>query len=298
MAYDSYTDRVISSWDFSSQMALWRERALHQAQRAEYYKQDAGHGWHHDESRTLTMGQIDNLNQGQLPDILRRLRTLETASPLNNAAIGRGGLLVYGGGGITIENEGGLKVTGTAEIIGKLIATGIIDFRGEVNISGPLVVEDGGSVTIGSIEFQPDGSAKFGTLTIDPTGKITTGSAEIKPDGSAKFGKFTIAANGDLTSAGTMKIDGATTLNNTLTVASGKKVVVGGLTLENTGTGGGQVNFPGGSITASSALGMLINHATVEIAGTTVKISSLPTTTQPANIYADSNGRLYRSTAA
>lgn len=38
MAYDSYTDRVISSWDFSSQMALWRERALHQAQRAEYYK--------------------------------------------------------------------------------------------------------------------------------------------------------------------------------------------------------------------------------------------------------------------
>jgi hypothetical protein len=246
------------------------------------------------------MGKIDNLsdNTAALRDIIRRIRTLETASPLNNAAVGRGGLLVYGGGGITIENDGGLSVTGTAQIIGKLIATGIIDFRGEVNISGPLVVEDGGSVTIGSIEFQPDGSAKFGTLTFDPDGKITTGTAEINPDGSAKFGKFTISADGDLTSEGSLDIKGPTTLNNDLTVAAGKKIKLGGLTLENTGASGGQINFPGGSITASSALGMLINHATVEIAGTTVKISSLPTTTQPANIYADSNGRLYRSSAA
>ena len=38
MAYDAYSDRVISTWDFGSQMALWRERALHQAQRAEFYR--------------------------------------------------------------------------------------------------------------------------------------------------------------------------------------------------------------------------------------------------------------------
>jgi hypothetical protein len=120
----------------------------------------------------------------------------------------------------------------------------------------------------------------------------------INPDGSAKFGQFTIAANGDLTSEGALDIKGAAALNNDLTVAAGKKVKLGGLTLENTGASGGQVNFPGGSITASVALGMLINHATVEIAGTVVKISSLPTTTQPANLHADSSGRLYRSTAA
>jgi hypothetical protein len=242
------------------------------------------------------MGQIDNLNKSDLSEIWRAIRDLQHAAMLNNAAIGRGGLRVYGGGGITIENDGGLKVTGTAEIIGRLIATGIIDFRGEVNISGPLVVEDGGSVTIGSIEFQPDGSAKFGTLTIDPDGKITTGTAEINPDGSAKFGKFTIAANGDLTSEGSLDIKGPATLNNDLTVAAGKKIKLGGLTLENTGASGGQINFPGGSITASSALGMLINHGTVEIAGTVVKISTLPATTQPANLYADSSGRLFRST--
>ena len=37
MAYD-YADRIVDNWDFAAQMALWRERALHQAQRAEFYK--------------------------------------------------------------------------------------------------------------------------------------------------------------------------------------------------------------------------------------------------------------------
>lgn len=33
MAYD-YPDRVVETWDFAAQCALWRERALHQAERA------------------------------------------------------------------------------------------------------------------------------------------------------------------------------------------------------------------------------------------------------------------------
>lgn len=37
MAYD-YPDRVTDQWDFASQAAIWRERALHQAQRAEHFK--------------------------------------------------------------------------------------------------------------------------------------------------------------------------------------------------------------------------------------------------------------------
>lgn len=243
------------------------------------------------------MSQIDNLNADVVAEIFSRLDKLDRAT-MNHSAIGRGGLRVYGGGGITIENEGGLRVTGTAEIIGRLLATGVVDFEGDVTISGPLVVEDGGSVTIGSIEFQPDGSAKFGTLTIDPEGKITTGTAEINPDGSATFGNFSIAANGDLTSAGTLTIDGAATLNNDLTVAPGKKIKLGGLTLENTGASGGQVNFPGGSITASTALGMLINHATVEIAANTLKFLDLPITALPANLRVDpSTGVVSRSTA-
>lgn len=37
MAYD-YPDRITEQWDFASQAAIWRERALHQAQRAEFFK--------------------------------------------------------------------------------------------------------------------------------------------------------------------------------------------------------------------------------------------------------------------
>lgn len=37
MAYD-YPDRVTDEWSFASQAAIWRERALHQAQRAEHFK--------------------------------------------------------------------------------------------------------------------------------------------------------------------------------------------------------------------------------------------------------------------
>lgn len=37
MAYE-YSDRVVESWDWPAQCAVWRERALHQAQRAEHFK--------------------------------------------------------------------------------------------------------------------------------------------------------------------------------------------------------------------------------------------------------------------
>lgn len=38
MAYDPYRPHATDQWDFMAQIALWRERALHQAQRAEFYK--------------------------------------------------------------------------------------------------------------------------------------------------------------------------------------------------------------------------------------------------------------------
>lgn len=236
------------------------------------------------------MSRIDNLRGGDpFAAVWKAIRDLQTAANANSTAIGAGGIRVHSGGGITIENNGGLLVTGTAEVIGRLLATGIIDFMGEVNISGPLVVEDGGSVTIGSIEFQPDGSAKFGTLTIDPDGKITTGTAEINPDGSAKFGKFTIAVNGDLTSEGSLDIKGPATLNNDLTVAAGKKITLGGLSLENGGAGSATLNLPNGSLTASTALGLLLLHTTsITLASDIIKLDTLPTISGVTpNVYID-----------
>ncbi|SDW32783.1 hypothetical protein SAMN04487912_102342 [Arthrobacter sp. cf158] len=259
------------------------------------------------------MSIIDNQAQGNVRDFDRRLRALEHASNMNSAAIGRGGIRVHSGGVITIEN-GGLMVTGTAEIIGRLIASGLVTFIGDVVISGPLDVSgtvdvsgvmtvlndleiaSGGLFKAGDIELRPDGSAKFGSMEIDPSGKITSGSATINPDGSATFGEFTIAANGDLQSDGSLDINGPATLNSDLTVAPGKTIKLGDLTLENTGAGGGVVNFPNGSVSSTPTLGMLIvSSVALELAAPNLKLSGLPTTTgvEP-NLYMDGSGNIKR----
>lgn len=41
MAYDPYTDAATDQWDFMAQVAIWRERALHNAERAERWKRIA-----------------------------------------------------------------------------------------------------------------------------------------------------------------------------------------------------------------------------------------------------------------
>lgn len=38
MGYDPYRPAATDQWDFMAQVALWRERAIHQGQRAEFYK--------------------------------------------------------------------------------------------------------------------------------------------------------------------------------------------------------------------------------------------------------------------
>jgi len=38
MSYDPYRPAVTDNWDFMAQIALWRERALHQAERAEFFR--------------------------------------------------------------------------------------------------------------------------------------------------------------------------------------------------------------------------------------------------------------------
>lgn len=38
MAYDPYTEARTIDWTWESQCALWRERALHSARRAEHYR--------------------------------------------------------------------------------------------------------------------------------------------------------------------------------------------------------------------------------------------------------------------
>lgn len=249
------------------------------------------------------MGQIDNLKQGDVQDIYRRLRALEFASNQNNMAVGRGGISVYGGGGITIEN-GGLSVTGSATVLGTLIASGVINFTGAVTVSGPmgvsgvltvtnnLVIASGGKITAGSIQLNPDGSASFGTLTISPAGKLTSGSAEINPDGSVKFGNLTISTTGIVT-AGGVSLD-PSYLSGSLRFSNGTYVAAtpNGAQLVKSGAGGGAVTVSAAQADmAAGAGGVIVDNAGVSLMG-------LPTTTQKPNLYQDpTSKRLYRSTA-
>jgi len=252
------------------------------------------------------MGLINNPNQSDIPDILRRLRALENAAPMNNGAVGRGGFEVYDGGVITISN-GGLSVTGTATILGTLIASGIINFTGVVTISGPLtvsglttvtnnlVVASGGKITAGTIELNPDGSAKFGTMTISPTGKITTGTAEINPDGSAKFG------NTNIDTAGRVKVGSSMTLDPT--VSSGALVFSNGAQVFTDATtvqmfkGGSVVQIDSSSAKLQATGGYVnVDSAGVRLDGPLRNSSPSTITGVSPNLYMDGNGNIKKIT--
>lgn len=79
------------------------------------------------------MGRVNNQNSGSLADLERRIRALETATPMNNAAVGRSGFEVYDGGTIDITS-GTLRVNGEAIFTGRLNANGIITLSGTLRL--------------------------------------------------------------------------------------------------------------------------------------------------------------------
>lgn len=261
------------------------------------------------------MAAIDNLADAMkaIQALVRRVERLENNTNQNRSAIGRGGLSVYDGGTITIEN-GGLRVTGSAEIIGTLNANGTINMTGIFIASGDMQL-NGTTVATGDFRVEGpllvDGNTTFnGELNITGITNITgdtTVTGKLVTDGPVDINGLTritgdvevsgtMDVTGDLEVSGTMDINGPATLNNDLTVAEGKKIKLGGLTLENTGTGGGTVNFPNGSVSSSTAFGMLIASAVaVEIGAPVVKVTGIPSTTDvPANVYIDGFGNLKR----
>jgi len=209
------------------------------------------------------MAGLDDLSRGELADILRRLRILETASPLQNASIGEDGLRVYNGGVITIEN-GGLNVTGTATIHGVLNADGTINFTGPVTISGPLTVSGTTNIT--------------GDTTV--TGDFTTngplhvnGTTDIAGD-TTVTGDFDV--NGPMKTTGTLSVEGVTTLKSDLNVTTGGKIKVGSNMTLTPSAYGGSVEFGQGGTLSSTASGIRMGSgsAGVSVNGSSVNITS------------------------
>lgn len=186
------------------------------------------------------MGQIDHLDGNALADLFRRIRALEYASNMNNAAIGRGGIRVHSGGGITIEN-GGLSVTGTATISGTLTNTGTTNLTGTLTATGPTNL-NGPTTIAGNVtstgDFTVNGPTHLnGTTTVAGDTTVT--------------GDFNV--NGPMKTTSTLSVEGVTTLKNDLNVTTGK-VKAGGMTID-PGLFGGSVQFSAGGYLSGTASG-------------------------------------------
>jgi len=230
------------------------------------------------------MGQIDNLNQGTVQDILRRLRALEFSTNQNAMGIGRGGIDVYGGGGITIEN-GGLVVTGSATISGLLEASGTINMTGtftatgDVNLNGP--VDIAGDVTSTGHFTQTGPTDLNGTTTVagdtTVTGDFTvTGPTELNgtttiAGDTTVTGIFTV--NGAMKTTSTLSVEGVTTLKNDLNVTTGGTITAGNVTIDPDAFDGA-LQFGGGRVIYDTGSSLILSNGTssamISITGTQV----------------------------
>ncbi len=234
------------------------------------------------------MSKQRNVNDGDIPDILRRLYRLERQAMLAHSAIGRDGLEVYDGGWIRILN-GGLQVIGTATISGTLDVTGTTNLKGQTSVTGPMEISGTTNIT-GNTNI-------MGELNV--TGPTTLdGETEIGGDTTVSGA---LEVTGAMSTKGTLSVEGVTTLKNDLNVTEGGKIKAGALEIEP--ANGGQINFTGGSLSASANFGALLNNSkavvlqgpVVELKAPTVNISTLPS--KPASeltpIGIDSAGRLH-----
>lgn len=259
------------------------------------------------------MGKFDNLNDSQIPDILRRLARLETASPVNNTAIGRGGIEVYDGGVINVSN-GGLNVVGSGTFTGTLYANGTVAFTGNFTQSGP-------STFTGDTKL--NGPTHINGAT-DITGN-TTVTGDFKVTGPTHL-------EGATDIKGTLSVEGATTLKGDMTLTTGK-IKAGGMTVDPSASGGSVVFSGGGGVQGTSGTtalkgagnaGVLTNTNVNLFAGATaldvtptlvtitgpatvtgnlnanaaITNGGMPTTTIAANMYASASNTFYKVTSA
>lgn len=200
------------------------------------------------------MGAVDNLAGNEaLADLVRRVRRLENGTPLNNSSIGRGGLRIYNGGGITIEN-GGLSVTGSATISGVLEASGSINMSGTFTATGTVRLS--GSTDIwGPLTVTGDTDLD-GLTTINGDTTVTgqlnvTGNTTIAGD-TTVTGDFNV--NGPMKTTGTLDVEGVTTLKNDLNVTGSGKIKFGDMTID-PGLLGGSIQFNAGGYLSGTTSG-------------------------------------------
>lgn len=183
------------------------------------------------------MTSIDNPSRGEFEALLRRIRALETQSPLESSSVSNGRVRFIGGL-LRVDSGGRMEIVGTLQVDGTTTVTGTF------NVDGPWTINGNGEIT--------------GFLRITGPTEIN-GATTI--NGNFWVNGYTRIAAG-LEINGPTTIAGATTLNSTLTIATGQ-ILAGDVTV--TPTGGGSVKVGnlqidgdlGGTIRSPSSIYMV-----------------------------------------
>lgn len=159
----------------------------------------------------------------QVQQLWHAVRAVSKAT-LQNGAIGRAGLRIYDGGILTIEN-GGLSVTGTASVAGTLTGSGTFDWTGPILLKGAVNVT-GNSVFTGTVNVT----------------------------GNSAFG-------GTLAILGATTIGGLVTLNNDLSLGTGR-IIAGPVIIDRLGPAGGRIRSTGQLILGDGSGSVYIDGST------------------------------------
>lgn len=168
--------------------------------------------------------RVDNLKQGELAALTKRVRALETQSSGGHSSVSRGRTRFIGNESLVVEGSqkvtGWLVVTGTLRVVGAFLLEGITTVSGAFTSTGTFTAR-------GRTRFEGD---------------------------TTQVGPFHVQGNADVT--GTLGIKGASTLESDLTVTNGGKILVPGaepMTVGPVGSGNAGVSWTsGGQVTAGS----------------------------------------------
>jgi cytoskeletal protein CcmA (bactofilin family) len=268
------------------------------------------------------MSRIDDTQNGELADLKKRIRKLETRSPLGNTSVSRGRTRFVGPESLQVEGsqrvtgqlyidglevvDGQLRIAGSLVVSGNTDLTGPTSIRGRVDVTGPMNIT--GPTSIQS------STEVLGDLTIG--GKLAIkGQTDIS---GATTVPGSLGITGDLHVQGDTEISGDTKLSGKLTVDDGGNILVAGqpnMLIGKLNNGQAGINFgtavlysdgartalragsslvgaePSGAQCSYNGDGFRADSSGIWIAG----LPAVPAGVFTYGVRADSNGKLYRT---
>ena len=130
------------------------------------------------------MGALDTPGRGEFEDLMRRVRALETQSPLERSSV-KNGRVRFIGGELRIDSGGQLVIKGTLAVDGDSTVTGTFTVSGPWNLTGTGTITGATSITgnvtvagklVQNGEWELNGAGKIrGNVAVEAGGKITVG---------------------------------------------------------------------------------------------------------------------------